>query len=195
MAHVDSFQSRLNFLKQSAHLLALHSPTTAAVLGAEHDRLLQHEELDLHAPKKDWDAHRRQVCGACGNLMIPGWSCNISHRHVQAGTGRTNPSRAQKEIVYGCLRCYRETTQPLQTRTPKHVSRFTEPTKPSSAAAHTAKETRADDAKVTKSSNAGSKQRAKARKQSGLQAMLAKSKAQDSSGSKGFGLDLMDLMQ
>lgn len=193
------FEPRLKFLKESAHLLALTSPVTSAQLGSEHDRLLLSEELDLHASKKDWDAHRREMCGACGNLMIPGWSCNVFHessRLIQKKTkaGTKQLPKAEKSIVYQCLRCHRKTVQTLPTRPPKHVKLSGEKVKIQAPSVVVVKESKAKDSNVAKSVNASSKQRAKARKQSGLQAMLAKSKTQSSSGS-GFGLDLMDLMQ
>ncbi|KAI9679513.1 MAG: hypothetical protein M1817_005535 [Caeruleum heppii] len=63
----------------------------------------------------------------------------------------------------------------------------------------------ADDGKLTPakppsvsnglSNSQSSKQRAKARKQGGLHAMLARQKQQQSTTADGFGLDLMDLMK
>jgi hypothetical protein len=193
--------SRLRFLTESAHLLALTCPTTSALLGAEHDRLVQFEDLDLNTPKKEWDSHRRQVCGGCGSLMIPGWSCDVTRepsRPVQAqvdktkAKGRKEGQQVEKSVVYQCLRCHRKTVQLLPPRIPKHVKLSSEPTQAVAPLVVTVKESRGQDSRVAKSVNASSKQRAKARKQSGLQAMLAKSKAQSSGG---FGLDLMDLMQ
>jgi hypothetical protein len=199
MAKVTLLEPRLKFLKESAHLLAFTSPATSAVLGSEHDRLLQSEELDLQASKKDWDAHRRQMCGACGNLMIPGWSCYVFHESLRPTQRKKNAGtkdlpKAEKSIVYQCLRCHRKTVQTMPTRPPRHVKLSSEPSKTEAPSVVVVKESRRKDGHVAKSVNASSKQRAKARKQSGLQAMLAKSKTQSSGGS-GFGLDLTDLMQ
>ncbi|KAF2198596.1 hypothetical protein GQ43DRAFT_150315 [Delitschia confertaspora ATCC 74209] len=204
MAHIDTFQSRIRFLKESAYLLSTASPTASAVLGAHHDRLLETDELDLQAPKKDWDAHRREFCGACGNLMVPGWSCKVTHEICRTETklkktkaaGRTKQApKPEKMVVYHCLRCERRTIQTLSTRPSKHVKTSYGPLKMLPDPIVINKESKVEETKVVKSANASSKQRAKARKQSGLQAMLAKSKTQTSSGpQKGFGLDLMDFL-
>ncbi|EDU40236.1 RNAse P Rpr2-Rpp21-SNM1 protein [Pyrenophora tritici-repentis] len=76
MAAADSIQLKAKFLQESAHLLAVSSPTTAASLGQARNRLV--EDAELQIASKESDAFRRGVCGACGNIMIPGWSCQVS---------------------------------------------------------------------------------------------------------------------
>jgi hypothetical protein len=182
---------RAKFLQDAAHLLAASSPSAAAFLGAARDRLVDDAALDL-APKER-DALRRECCGACGNLMVPGWSCRVSHRAQAANGGAASKdvakraARPDKLLVYTCLRCQRETLQTLQLKSPRHVARkrkvvSAQPALPVKTPVED------DDGKVAKSANASSKQRKKARK-GGLQAMLEKSKAQNSSQG---GLDLMD---
>jgi hypothetical protein len=183
---------RAKFLQDAAHLLAASSPSAAAFLGAARDRLVDDAALDL-APKER-DALRRECCGACGNLMVPGWSCRVSHR-VQAANGGASKdvakhaARPDKLLVYTCLRCRRETVQTLQLKSPRHVAKKRKVVSSHQPALPVKKAVEEDDdSKVAKSANASSKQRKKARK-GGLQAMLEKSKAQ--SASQG-GLDLMD---
>ncbi|KAF2002874.1 hypothetical protein P154DRAFT_487823 [Amniculicola lignicola CBS 123094] len=70
---------------------------------------------------------------------------------------------------------------------PKHIKKGTNPKMHLTPAAETSE---SRDGKVTKSANATSKQRAKARK-GGLQALLTQNKSQ----TEGLGLDLMDFMK
>ncbi|KAF2255672.1 hypothetical protein BU26DRAFT_5495 [Trematosphaeria pertusa] len=187
---------RLRFLKQAAHLLTVPAPTAAAALGAAHDQLLTADDQDLGAPKKDWDALRREVCGACGNVMVPGWSCQVSHRsrpEDKKAKPSEEPRLRQEDMVYLCLRCDCKTIQPLQTRPPKHIGKSKAGKNRVTSPEPETRELRDDQSKVTKSANATSKQRKKARK-GGLQAMLEKNRTQ-SSGKGGLGLDLMDFMQ
>jgi RNase P subunit RPR2 len=199
MAKVDHFQSRLDFLKEAAHLLAIQSPTTSAAMGAAHDKLLMAQEVDLEAPTKEWNALRREVCGACGNLLVPGWSCKVIHqtrsRNVikkeKGGMSKSNSSvKPEKDVVYSCLRCNRKTIHALLPRSSKHTRPKTHKIGLGShldASVQREKDTEV----VTKSANANSKQRKKTRK-GGLQALLDKNKTQPSGS---LGLDLMDFMQ
>ena len=124
--------------------------------------------------------------------MVPGWSCQVSHQ-TQAAKGRANKdlakpaARPDKLLVYTCSRCHRQTLQTLQLKAPRHVVRKQRVVN-SKPALPVNKPAQEDDSKVAKSANASSKQRKKARK-GGLQAMLEKTKAQNSSQG---GLDLMD---
>lgn len=200
MARVEPVQSRLDFLKEAAHLLAIPSPTTSAALGAARDKLLEQQDADLEAPKKKWHALRREVCGACGNLMVPGWSCEVTHqtRSGKLSKKKTKDtpkpsSRPEKDVVYTCSRCHRRTVQTLPPRPSRHATQSTRGIDPRNIVdASTPRENGIEaTSAVIKSANASSKQRKKTRK-GGLQALLDKSKTQ-TSGS--LGLDLMDFMQ
>lgn len=199
MSNKDALQARLRFLNDSAHLIAVGSPTTSAVLSSHYNKLLAENDLDLQASKKDQDSRRREVCGACGSLMIPGWSChviqgNIKPKEAQRAKkiSRKPTSKLEKAKVYSCLRCHRKTVQPIVARESKVILK-----KPIVSKSQTIQHaTSAAPASITESANASSKKRAKARKQGGLQAMLAKSKTESlGPSSRGFGLDLMDLMK
>lgn len=128
MQSTEAIERRANFLREAAHLLAVSSPVTSASLGAAQDRLVVDAELDLQP--KEVDALRRGFCGACGNPLIAGWSCKVTHRSQTRRVGkektpRTDASQSAKHIVYTCLRCERETMQSLQLRPAKHMRRST----------------------------------------------------------------------
>lgn len=188
MELTDLIERRSSFLQEAAHLLAVSSPTTSAFLGAAQDRLFEDAEIELS--QKELDALRRGFCGACGNPMIPGWSCKVAHqasKKTKRDEKRTkDATQLAKHILYTCLRCERQTVQSVQARPAKHV-RKSAPQK-ASQPVPVPKEQTKEATKVVKSVNASSKERKKARK-GGLAAMLEKSKSQSSTQG---GFDLMD---
>ncbi|KAF2018978.1 hypothetical protein BU24DRAFT_405701 [Aaosphaeria arxii CBS 175.79] len=203
MADPQSLNSRLEYLDKAAHLLAISAPTISATLGTARDSLLGEQDVDLDMPSKDWRALRRDMCGACGSIMIPGWSCQVAHE-VQLKSVKQGPKRRRHhtterkdiDVVYTCLRCERKTTQPLERRTQRHMKKRSSQGPKTASIALPTREVAKDDRPSKpnpKTASSGSKQRAKARK-GGLQAMLAQSKAQTSKQG-GLGLDLMDFMQ
>ena len=189
MDTTELVERRSNFLREASHLLVVSSPTAAAFLGSAQDRLI--EDAELEPQQKEIDALRRSLCGACGSPMIAGWSCKITHqadrmrvrKETKPVKGSTQPN---KQIVYTCLRCERQTIQPLQTRPARHVRKST--ARKALQSLPEPKQRAPEANKVVKSVNASSKERKKARK-GGLAAMLEKSKSQNSSSG---GLDLMD---
>ncbi|KAF2804918.1 uncharacterized protein BDZ99DRAFT_145769 [Mytilinidion resinicola] len=199
----QALQSRLQYLKDAAHLLHAQSPTAAAVLGAQYDKLLVDRNLDLEASQKEWDSHRRDICGACGNLLIPGRSCQVSQESHSSKSSKAPKSKrrtgdVEKAMVYTCSRCDAKTVQPLQ-RPPKLLGRQAGISKSQNQTNSNPRATAIssdDTSTAPKSANASSKKRAKARKQGGLQALLDKSKSDTSKSRQGeFGLDLMDFMK
>lgn len=188
MEPTNLFERRSNFLQEAAHLLAISSPTASAFLGTAQDRLIEDAEIEL--PQKELDALRRGFCGACGNPMIAGWSCKVTHqtdaKRVRKEKSTKDSTPSAKHVVYTCLRCERQTVQSLQARPSKHVRKST--AQKASQPLPEPKQQTKEAIKVVKSINASSKERKKARK-GGLAAMLEKSKSQ---GSTQGGLDLMD---
>jgi RNase P subunit RPR2 len=190
MASNDPTEARARFLQEAAYILAVSSPTTAAFLGRARNKLVEDAELEI--PSKEADTYRRSICNACGNIMIPGWSCKISNHLPGEGPTKKdsnkskNPPKLEKSIRYTCLMCHRETNQALRQKARRKNKKSTPApdTEPVSASKKPAREV--DNA--PKTLNASSKQRQKARK-GGLQAMLDKKKSQDSGNG---GLDLMD---
>ncbi|KAF1365010.1 hypothetical protein EJ07DRAFT_172012 [Lizonia empirigonia] len=188
MEPTDLVERRSSFLQEAAHLLAVSSPTTSAFLGAAQDRLFEDAEIELS--QKELDALRRGFCGACGNPMIPGWSCKVAHqtgkKTVREEKLSKDATQLAKHILYMCLRCERQTVQSIQARRAKHVRKSTTQKVPQPLPV--LKEQTKEAAKVVKSVNASSKERKKARK-GGLAAMLEKSKSQSSTQG---GFDWMD---
>ncbi|KAL6719387.1 hypothetical protein ACLMJK_003626 [Lecanora helva] len=157
------------------------------------------------AKKKAKHSHEPAgLCRGCGTIEIAGWTsqATIIKEQKQSKTpknqsiNRARPKIADTQSKYvkiECMRCNRFVKKLLSQP-------FSEA---SALPTSTATATKKQDLPLSRPSqnniksintNASSKQRAKARKQGGLQAILEKSKA-SASPSSGFGLDLLDLMQ
>jgi RNase P subunit RPR2 len=209
---LGSVVSRLRYLDGAAHLLSVASPAVSAQLLFQYNKIASENELDSS------DARKRSVCGACGNIMVPGWTCHV--RSQSTGSKRVSKKSLRKrrssgrprttapgsvpgaggsemkglEMVYECRVCGRATRQTSPKKPPsRRPARNTAPmTSPSTPAKHLGVD--AMESPRPASTNASSKRRAKARKQGGLQALLAKRKeGVEQTGD--FGLDLMDLMK
>jgi RNase P subunit RPR2 len=184
--------SRSAYLQEAAHLLAISSPSASAFLGSARDRLVEDSEIEV--PARERDALRRETCGACGYLLIPGWSCEVSNANqprkgLAKGKTTSNCSPASDtNLVYQCRRCHRTTELLLQTQPRRQLNKkSTMPIIQKPGITTSDRPAKEDDTKILKTSNSSSKQRQKARK-GGLQAMLDKNKSQSSSQA----LDLMD---
>ncbi|KAH7027075.1 hypothetical protein B0J12DRAFT_584542 [Macrophomina phaseolina] len=186
--------ARLKYLDEAAHLLALASPETSSFLESQYSYLLA--ENDLAGPP----SRKKDVCNACGTILVPGISCTVKQEAVapakptrKGGKVETpKVSKSSKMKIYSCSRCSSKTRLPIASNkarmnTPKSMKVSSVP------ASNAAPPADAPATPAPAASNASSKKRAKARK-GGLQALLANSK-KDTSSSKGFGLDLMDLMR
>lgn len=170
-----------SFLNDAALVVPLSSSTSAHLL-AQHSQLLRESSKSLNVRQQ------REFCGACGSIRKPEWT---EVTEIKAKTKASAESITKGATVYKCLRCHRRVVLP-----PKQ-----DPTvKPTRAATLTASSAQdstsgaaSDATSVAGDSKSGdnqnSKKRAKARKQGGLQALLAsKQKAQPS-------LDLLDFLQ
>jgi RNase P subunit RPR2 len=191
MTMTDLVASRASYLQEAAHLLAVSSPTASAFLGSARNRLV--EETESEIATKERDALRRETCGACGNVFIPGWSCEVSNKpktqqksHKAKSMGNT--ADFPTTTIYDCLRCGRQTEQTLQTKARRQLKKSKTPVAIQSSIT-TSIRMKEDDSKTPKTANASSKQRQRTRK-GGLQAMLEKNKSQKASQD----LDLMDFM-
>ena len=177
---ISDHAPRLNFLKDSASSLASLSPSTAAHLMAVHHHIF-HEECRPLNPRI-----QENYCGACGSPRKPEWT----------KTRKVHPKPAQKTktegaTVYTCLRCPSRTVKPgRKDALPTRVTKATTNPSASASPVDSPGVPRPDDRKMV--DNASSKKRAKARKQGGLQALMAsKQKSQNNSSS----LDLFDFLQ
>ncbi|KAB8238063.1 hypothetical protein BDV23DRAFT_181125 [Aspergillus alliaceus] len=181
---------RLGFLKDAANSLELLSPSTAAHLMAVHNQIYFDELRPLR------QRHQEASCGACGSIRKPEWTRTV---HIKKKTTKRNSSLAAPDgaTIYKCLRCRRRTVkpsrrEPTRLNAPPKVAAATDST-PSTIppAVQYSAPTEEKETTSKKADNANSKKRAKARKQGGLQALLA-SKQQSRSNSS---LDLFDFLQ
>ena len=143
-------------------------------------------------------------CRACGTIQLPGLTSSTTIAGEVSEEKRSSREMAKRKVtqVNGksvqitCLKCHHYVKHAL----PRSVqcSRKTVPSQDKTALPPTSNEDAAKSTPTSTShksatSNAGSRQRAKARK-GGLQAMLEKSK-QNLMPSSETGLDLMDFMK
>lgn len=175
------------------------SPSTAAHLMMVHNHIFLDECRPLNPRQQEtW-------CGACGSIRNPETTKTIrigkkrSLQRASAARGIT----AHGATVYKCLQCRRRTVKPsrVEAARPQVPSQMNAATKPNldppqAASTGESSSTQAPEAAEVnhpgKADNASSKKRAKARKQGGLQALLAsKQKSQSNSSS----LDLFDFLQ
>lgn len=187
---------QLCYLNDAAGLVARTSPSTAAHLLAAHTQFLHEDYKSLNVRQQ------KHHCAACGSIRQ---SRNTKSTEVR----RKGQSRASKlELpggakIYKCLRCHRRAVFPrkrtfskLSSRVPPATAFPKKPTLPSlptstKESSQPDSPSSASESQPPKSAeNANSKKRAKARKQGGLQALLA-SKQQRSQPS----LDLFDFLQ
>lgn len=177
---ISDHTPRLNFLKESATSLASLSPSTAAHLMAVHHHIFHQECRPLNPRLQE------NYCGACGSPRKPEWT-KTRKIHPKPATTETKTGAT----VYTCLRCHSRTVKPGPP--PTRVTKVTKVTANSSASASPVDSPglpQPDDRKTV--DNASSKKRAKARKQGGLQALMAsKQKTQSNTAS----LDLFDFLQ
>jgi RNase P subunit RPR2 len=211
----QGIRARARYLDESAHLLARTSPAISRQLRSQMHTLATDYNIDLPNTQK------REACGACGNIMIPGQTSRTyldnkrskrsSKRHTsrRPSTGNPSPQKqieeaAVKAMCYECLICNRVTRQVVPA--PSKASRKEQEQIPPSKGADV-NSRKPDGTHIPTDSglgspassitNASSRRRAKTRKESGLQALLAKRKEESRGGgfATGFGLDLMDLMK
>lgn len=189
-------EAKLKFLHASGHLYSATAPATSAQL-----MLQRHTEIAGNARPKRSDGSN-STCKACGTVLVPGWTSQISR--IDKGASRTTDLKSgskkhargkpslipEKYVRVKCLACHRFEDTPLQ--------------KSDSGSHSTAKATMSSsDPKIDSDPTSilldkptkATKRRERTRKhKSGLQAMLEKSKT-TSAPSSGFGLDLLDLMK
>lgn len=201
-----STKARLNFLATSAYFYSSTAPSTSAHLMQERNHIALNHNITL----KQTDPQR--ACKACGTIQITGQNSKTTILNTQTpkkphlkstkDTTPTNPEK-KKQMISQCLVCRRSTNL-----TPKYLSNpsIRDNKKDAQSQARSSlttqslgsefkgKEVFVQQGQSRSSENSNSKKRAKARKQSGLQAMLDKSKVSQIRSSEP-GLDLMDFMK
>jgi len=211
----SALSARLKYLNESTRALALLAPVTSSSMGAEIGRLARDHRLKMP------ESYRNEICAACGSVFIPGNSCTVSVKpqRVDARSDKIKMSKLKsakasnnstvklgKIVLRTCLRCGRRTRSaslpPKPVTNVKKRSEISAKTPTSTVGngvvelAHQGARTIAEfnGTSKTPSGHPGSKQRARARKQGGLSAMLAKNKAAGASEG-GTALNLMDFMK
>ncbi|KAJ5159526.1 uncharacterized protein N7482_006530 [Penicillium canariense] len=192
---------QLRFLSEAAALLAARSPSTAAHLFSAHTRILHDELRPLNSRQQ------KHHCGGCGSLRQP-QGTRVTQVKPRAKTRVASKLGARSiggATVYKCLRCNQRAINPRKGTAPKVSSKLssrtllatasTSPATPSSipstsspAESSTPQAVPANTEPAKTADNANSKKRAKARKQGGLQALLASKKNIQPS------LDLLDFL-
>ena len=188
---------RLNFLRDSASALGSSSPSTAAYLLTEHNRILHDGLRPLNQRQQEFS------CGACGTIRKPETTKIIE---IKKKKSKQHASRSDGATIYKCLCCHRRTVKshekepvrsklPSRTATTTTTTTTTEPPEstPGPSAEKTVSQQAVPEQPANRTAdNANSKKRAKTRKQGGLQALLAsKQQSQPASSS----LDLFDFLQ
>ncbi|KAL1985390.1 hypothetical protein VTN96DRAFT_7951 [Rasamsonia emersonii] len=195
---------RLNFLRNSATFLSSQSPSTAAHLIAVHNHIL-HEDFKPLKPRQ-----HESFCGACGSPRKPEYTKTI--KIGQKGKARASQSLSKETqrsiqggaIVYKCLRCHKRTVLQQQNAKPQKLH-STPPTQEASTLTKSSTEKSSSQpvsetpavptVPKSTSENASSKKRAKARKQAGLQALVASKQRSQAANSASSSLDLFDFLQ
>ena len=190
-------EAKIRFLDAAAHHYSLIAPATSAHLMLQRNS----EAADNFIPVEGGRA-----CRACGTILIPGSTSRTSIVHEKATKTKVRLERHRKAdhagtlmkfIKVDCLICHRYERTPLQGSSSPNIKKLsvsnTRTVPPVGGFADKEPSNMPQSARVGTAS-ASSKQRAKARKHGGLQAMLDKTKVSADS-TPGFGLDLLDLMK
>ncbi|SLM36484.1 RNAse P, Rpr2/Rpp21 subunit [Lasallia pustulata] len=202
-------KARLSFLDHAAHSYAVSAPSTSAHL------MMQYRAVAAEMGSDGTLLPPKGTCGACGGIMIPGQTCRtllddprLSHegpsrrKRRRHNPSKPPPSNPEKTMHRECLLCRRATRKPLPRSKSSKVAKaeawiqLPEPSRSLSSipSGHSIPGTPNNDSPKSIPANANSRKRAKARKESGLGALLAKAKSSQAP-SPGFGLDLLDMMK
>lgn len=192
---------RLQFLQNAASLLCSGSISTASHLIVQHNGILHEDSKSIKLRQHEsW-------CNACGAPRKPRYTKIVKPKY-RSSKGKTRPASiaSREAIVYRCLRCSSRTVQrrPSQPRPSQKAGGTSaasiqaasghEVTSTSQSTANLTSRPAAESSIKTTSENASSKKRAKARKQGGLQALLASKRSGESTPSSSS-LDLFDFLQ
>jgi hypothetical protein len=175
-----------SFLTQAASAVPLGSSTSAYLRGV-HTRLLLEESKSLNARQK------KDYCAACGSTREP-QLCKVTEIKPKPSKPLESESGSTGATVYKCLRCRKRTVLPSRKSPRIPVTKSSRAATVTSTRGSTpvgvdVKGSTSTSSDPKSSENQSSKKRAKARKQGGLQALLAsRQRAQPS-------LDLFDFLQ
>ena len=206
----SAISTRLRYLNNAAHLLALTAPQASAQMMSQQVQLAVDNDVQLSQSRE------RDFCTACGNVFVPGWTVEVGIQSVRACKGRKRkgqkegvrrvtalPATSQpavailsrREIQSACKLCSRTTRYSLRNEKPHPVT-----TVPSTTAGDLDDVLSASASKATPPQSTtgtpGNRKRVRSKKL-GLHAMVAQSQSGDASigPNATFGLDLMDFMK
>lgn len=192
---------QLQYLRDASDWLSSRSPSTSAHLLGVHTRMLHDDCKPLNSREQ------KHHCAGCGSIRQS--NCRkvtrVSWDKRRARGTKSSVANAKGKVggsatIYKCLRCQQRTVLPRQKKTsmparpaaaPVVAKAPAAPIAPTSTEAiPTSQSSLAANPDPSKSGeNANSKKRAKARKQGGLQALLASKQRPEPS------LDLFDFLQ
>lgn len=203
MASADSHM-RLQFLKESADFLKSQSPSISSHLMSVHNHLLREGFNPLTSSQK------RAFCGACGSIRTSGQKSNNASGQksiVKELYRKSQTLTAEEGSIYQCPRCHRRTFPATRKQKPLQKGRSStstnkalltrplpEPKDKEIPNPQPRETSTSSDPKTASSTATSSKKRAKARKQQGLQALVAAGK-QVPQTSSSTSLDLFDFLQ
>ena len=195
-----TIEAKLKFLHVSGQFYSATAPATSAQL-----MLQYHTEIAGTARLTSNDGSKSS-CKACGTVLLPGWTSQTSRVDRRASkTANPKPgsrkhitgqfsAHAEKSVRVKCLACHRFEDTPLQNIITRRSSERAK-TQLQMTSRLDAKPNPDPESSLLEKSTKASRRRERTRKHnSGLQAMLEKSKA-PATPSLGLGLDLMDLMK
>lgn len=182
---------RLRFLDDASKRLLGSSPAISAHLQTVRESIIG-DEGDDHQPSPI------STCVACGNLLLPGWSCESLSNTSGKRTRKERLGRkatGRRRVKFRCHRCNSTTTTvgamlSLKSQKPREA--------PPSSGGVTSTPAIANSANTALSSKdlpRSSPRKRPRTKKSTLQSMLANRKPAEPQVLQGFGLGLMDIMK
>lgn len=204
MTHTET-RARIKYLAASAQLYSQIAPETSAHLMLQCGNVAASNDISFKMP----DSQR--ACSACGTILISGWTSRTSVADYQKNKKRRLKPRSERKgttdertkfVMTQCLVCLQSTSSHLEhaaghgpTRKQTFMSQaaLLEATLSPSRVTGQAGEA-IQEHQIPLPANLASKKRARARKQSGLQAMLQKSKNTNKEAPSPM-LNLMDFMK
>ena len=179
-------KARLKHLDHASHLLYASSPSTSAFLQAQYNKVA--DENDVVVPEE----RKRKICISCGTILIPGITARAST--VKKPSKRLNSvgKLKHKTAFIDCQKCNARVEYAVEPATPKKPKA----TRKDSLASRTPANVSSDLHSAGKQLAERGKKRARPRKSSSLQVLLARSKAETTSSTNmGFALGLKDLLK
>ena len=188
----DSAAARLRYLDHASQCLLTSSPAISA-----HLETVRQEVAEEKGNSTSSEPFIRS-CTACGNILVPGWSCKSIRETLPK---RTRKDRIAKEknpgvkvLKWQCSKCDAVTAIEAAKAGRQRIATVPSSRTASLAQKETPIPTSTKPSEATSNTSKASKKRAKGKKSS-LQTMLANHNKLSANRPEGFGLDLMDLMK